>query len=242
LGKRLLWILLVLLTAGLVVRERQALLALTVGWSDFQRVGPLYFAPRIPAPLRRQLQSELESAQKRVRDFYGSLRARPTIIVADDSTLARFTNGSVAVTHYTPAGAVIVLVPAGQNVDVMAHELAHAELFARLGYRTIDWCVPTWFDEGLAVQFDQRPMYSEAAFAARRAAGWRLPALPTLSSKTAFFSGSREQVRFHYAGARSAVLGWLSGLDPAEAVQLIERLTCGEESQRVLTHITVPSN
>lgn len=51
---------------------------------------------------------------------------------------------------------VVLIGPKGRdNLDVIAHEMAHCELHSRRGF----WAsrrVPTWFDEVLALQVDQR--------------------------------------------------------------------------------------
>jgi len=50
----------------------------------------------------------------------------------------------------------IVVSPEYLNVDILAHELTHAEVHARVFTgRLWDWLsIPTWFDEGIALQND----------------------------------------------------------------------------------------
>lgn len=67
----------------LLVRERQALAAATVSWSDFERVEAVYFAPHTSAERRAQLLAILVQARARVSAFYGPLRGAPTIIMAE---------------------------------------------------------------------------------------------------------------------------------------------------------------
>lgn len=51
----------------------------------------------------------------------------------------------------------VFVYPDGANATILTHELAHAELHARLGTarRLVSQPVPTWFDEGLAVLVSQ---------------------------------------------------------------------------------------
>ncbi|MEY4513412.1 MAG: hypothetical protein RLZZ450_5534 [Pseudomonadota bacterium] len=235
---RLAWVLPLISIAALGVREHQALAAVTIEWSDFSKADSIYFAPTISEQERAAFREVLGAARTRVAALYGTLRGEPTIIVADAHTLPRFTDGSTAVTHYAPTGAAMVFGPAGQNIDVVAHELAHAELFARTGYKNIEWCVPTWFDEGLAVHFDERPFYSTGEFTRQVEAGRRMPPFDELSSHAQFFAGTREQVRFHYAGARYAIGKWLQKKGKTAATRVLETIECGEPWRAELARIS----
>jgi hypothetical protein len=180
----------------------------------------------------------LTEAKRRVSGLYGPLRARPTLIVSDAATMGRFSDTPTAVTHYQPAGAFTAFGPRGQNVDVIAHELAHAELLARIGFPKLVFCVPTWFDEGLAVQFDLRPAHDQHTFLRRVAQGWPVPPLSALADHAHFFAGPRSVVRFHYAVARVAVDAWLDARTPQRAVQQIEQLDCSQDTARELARIS----
>ena len=231
------WIVAAVLLLGIVTRERQAFAAMTVGWSDFVRVDATYFAPSIPSAERQRLLLLLEEARQRVSQLYGPLRGRPQLIVSDAASMGRFSDTPTAVTHYQLNGAFTAIGPRGQNVDVMAHELAHAELYARIGYRKLVWCVPTWLDEGLAVQFDLRPTHAESAFQQRVHEGWPVPPLSQLTTHAGFFAGPRSVVRFHYATARKAVGAWLRTRGHVEAVRQIEKLDCSREAAAEIERI-----
>jgi hypothetical protein len=236
------WVVAALVFFAIITRQRHVLAAVAVGWSEFEADGGAYFAPSYVAEERRALSLILAAARQRVAAFYGPLRAQPKLILADSETLTRFTSNNTGITQYLPTGAVIVLGPKGLNIDVMAHELAHAELMARRGYRATVWCVPTWFDEGLATQFDARSYYTDAAYGQRVAEGWRLPAFDELATEAGFFQGDRDHIRFHYAGARMAVAEWLRK-HADEGPALIERIACGDAWQAELKAIAagVPS-
>lgn len=89
-------------------------------------------------------------------------------------------------------------------------------------------CVPTWFDEGLAVQFDERAPFAEQVYFDRVRSGWQIPPLEQLDTEARFFAGSRDDVRFHYAAARVAVGRWLRSLSPAAAKSSIESIACSD--------------
>jgi hypothetical protein len=226
-ASRNLWSLLpiVLFVVCLVV-ERRALAAACVAWSRFEERGGVYVPPGSTLEQRAQWAADLDLARRRVRKLYGVLRGQPKLVFSDEASLAGFIDNSTAATHYLPNGAVTVVGPRGQNVDVLAHELAHAELFARLGYWTMRGCVPVWFDEGLAVQFDARPFYGREALTARVREGWAPPKLRTLRSRSQFFDGGRDVARLHYAWARAAVADWLDGHSRAAAVEAIGTIGC----------------
>lgn len=228
LRKTLRWALPLIVLAVLVGHSRRVIAAATVEWAGFERLDSCYFAPSLHAAERDAIHARWLAARERVARFYGPLRAQPRIVVADAQSYPRFANGTTGVTHYLMTGRAITVVgPPGHNVDVLAHELAHAELLARIGYRATDWCVPTWFDEGLAVQFDQRPVFTEPVYFERVRAGWHLPLLVDMEGTAGFFAGTRDEVRFHYAAARVAVGRWLRSMSTDAARRSIESIDCG---------------
>jgi hypothetical protein len=53
-------------------------------------------------------------------------------------------------------GTYVVISPQGLNVDVISHEMCHAELTHRLGWLTMSRKIPQWFNEGIALMVDYR--------------------------------------------------------------------------------------
>jgi hypothetical protein len=94
---------------------------------------------------------------KRVSDTFGATIASPMIILADTVDESRkFFASETATPHVSLFGSCIILGPNGQNVDVIAHEFAHAEIFARLGWVTWILEMPRWFEEGVSLLVDLR--------------------------------------------------------------------------------------
>ena len=57
----------------------------------------------------------------------------------------------------TPWGqSFLIIGPDGNSADVIAHELCHDELYARLGWLRVKRDIPQWFNEGLAMMLDYR--------------------------------------------------------------------------------------
>ena len=74
-----------------------------------------------------------------------------------------------------------LLSPGGRTVEILAHELWHAEFWHRIGLMNVSK-VPRWFDEGLAVWISQDPRYDEAMYQRVLAQGIAPPSLNTLLS------------------------------------------------------------
>ena len=121
----------------------------TVRFRRFREVAPHFFvSERLPAWHQAALPGHLTAARRRLRAFWGRAENRATIICCG----SREEYGPFCPLHEgagcslsTPVGAWVVLAPAGLNTDVLAHELAHAELHARLRGQP----VPQWFNDCL---------------------------------------------------------------------------------------------
>ena len=77
------------------------------------------------------------------------------------------------------------------NVDVLAHELTHAELKERLSDKALRK-IPTWFDEGIALQNDYREQYGPAAWAEQIDIGKNIVAHEDMDTSAEFYSGTKE--------------------------------------------------
>lgn len=151
-----------------------------VRWSNLDRIAPnLYVDPKMPESQRRALLSSLAGAKERVATLYADYTANPVIIAGHTMDVMRTYGGNsyntAGRTALTLAATFVVLGPDGVlSADVLSHELAHAEFSARIGVGNRSK-IPNWFDEGLAVQFDDR--YSEAEWRARTDDGRTAPDL-----------------------------------------------------------------
>ena len=102
----------------------------------------------------------LES-RSRIQTTFGTPQAKPILIFLDDSnsfwSLKLNEYGS---THFIGSKICVMIGTKGRNIDIVAHELMHAEIADRLGYWHRLTKLPIWFDEGLAMQVDFRPHYN----------------------------------------------------------------------------------
>lgn len=150
----------------------------------------------------------LSRAVDAVADLYGSSVSRPLVGCLNSPMLG--IDVSHGQTNFAPVLPPTILIgPQGRSVDVVAHELAHAELAQRVGFVRRELSVPTWFDEGLAMQVDHREAYNFEALAEFHArADLVRPSLPALGT-TDFFSPG-DQGKYHYAYSKCLLRYWIS--------------------------------
>jgi len=208
---------------------------LVVDWHTMDQIGPrLYVHPSMTQPERQALLRNHTLAKKRVIDFFGSLQSDPVVIAGTDSHTINYFGSERAqtgMTHLSPLGGYIVLDGRGLNVDVLAHEMVHAELLDRLGWYHRTFHVPTWFDEGLAMQIDYRFPGAEAEWAAMTINGTYAPPLRGLTDPKSFF-GNPHTVYLHYLTAQHEVGRWYGTRGQRGILQLIACLRAGGQFDR----------
>ena len=105
----------------------------------------------------------IDSAKERAKEFFGDLCClEDTVIIIcdDDLLLSKLGGDHDTRTIYFPAKKHYISVSDEYcNIDILAHELTHAELHTRLSV-SAQKKIPTWFDEGIALQNDYREQYS----------------------------------------------------------------------------------
>jgi hypothetical protein len=165
-----------------------------------------------------------QQAQERISTMFGPLQSTPYLVFFGETTrLAPFRLNDYGSTQFIGSRACVMIGPKGQNVDVVAHEMMHAELHQRLGGWRHLRGVPTWFDEGLAMQVDFRPRYDLAAKEAAKSQQVR-----KLTDVAAFFQGDEATVVQHYALAKAEVSKALAKAGTASLYQRLARVKQGE--------------
>lgn len=101
----------------------------------------------------------VQAAKQKVAHFWGGLTSSPTILFC--STDESFQNvchqpEGAGCSLGSPFGSWIILNKDNANADVVAHELAHIELMQQVGWWKAKTKIPTWLDEGIALQVDNR--------------------------------------------------------------------------------------
>jgi len=167
---------------------------------------------------RRRFVLNHAAAVGRIERLFGKPRARPYIVyLSKADALWPLAFNSFGSTSFLPGRSCIVLGPDGSNVDVLAHELVHAEIADRVGYWRRWISVPVWFDEGAGMQVDQRP-----AFAAK----WspRTPSIINRTTAKLFFGVPPGQLTENYQNAKLVVADWLNRTGPSRFYDRLDEI------------------
>ncbi|MEH6422549.1 hypothetical protein [Pseudomonas sp. CGJS7] len=174
------------------------------------------------AERRQQAMALRKQAQDRIARVYRAPRAQAVVLFLDDPAAfwprPRNATGS---TDFLPGRSCVVIGPQGRNVDVLAHELMHAELADRVGFLTRLRAIPVWFDEGVAMQVDYRAQFAESFD------GGDSRFVRELDTGAEFFAFEGGRHTRHYAAAKREVADWLGSDGPRSLYPRLQRLRDG---------------
>ena len=112
-----------------------------------------------------QLRQLIATADEETAKFYGPLQSHPRyVLCTTPECLATFGGGSTGITY---GWQLIRIAPHGLRSAILTHERLHAEIAARLGWRSL-WSepVPVWFNEGLATYLAHDDRFNQSYSAA----------------------------------------------------------------------------
>ncbi len=231
-------LLVVLLLAGLAVyfcAFTPTGYRMTVPLHGFAKVGERVYVDRGWAGDARQLLSLVEEARGRVETFFGEVRSAPVLIVSDDAGKIERLGGDHDTMTVVLGGARSYTAVSSEflNVDVLAHEMTHAETHRRIyaDGRSASGRIPIWFDEGLAVQNDYREPYTEEAWLALTDGGRDVPQLSEYGDAETFFSGTTADRRARYCLAGHEVSAWIEHHGREALLSLLDSLAAGQDFQ-----------
>ena len=200
--------------------------------ASFDKISDNVFVNRNYAGNRDDIAVLIDEAIARDMGFFGSLvcRDHTVIIICDDEKLLAKLGGDhdTQTVQFPVKKSYISVSTEYLNVDVLAHELAHAELHERLSSKALRR-IPTWFDEGIALQNDYREQYSPEAWAEQTENGKHIVAHEDMDTGAEFYSGTKEDRRFRYLNAKHDVAEWMETHGLQGFMDLIDRLNGGED-------------
>ncbi len=184
--------------------------------------------------------SIIEEANQRVKSFWGDIKSEPRIIISDNETKLKKMGwtGNPALTTtsvFFGAHSYVVISPKGLNVDVVAHELTHAELHSRIhkGKLLNKKRIPVWFDEGVAMQNDYRDIYNYDAWVNVTDDGKNITDLSQLESYSQFYNPDSNIRRYNYIISKHEVSEWLKEHSVDELIILIDAVNKGQSFHKL---------
>ena len=141
-----------------VISQRKALACELAGFSNYIEIGPnVFISSQTPKNNHQEILSIISAGKARITETYGAMTSAPKIVIPMSiSEASKLAINSIGQTHFTPISQCVVLGPEGQNIDVAAHELLHAEVIHRVGWINYTFSIPIWFGEGIATIVDHR--------------------------------------------------------------------------------------
>jgi len=205
---------------------------MTVPYRDFTEIQKNVYVENDYSGDMDKVKSLVDEARNRVLEFWGNIESTPFVIISDnDETLARLggdhdTSTAIIFGAYS----YISVSEKYLNVDVLAHEMTHAELHKRLYKGKLpQTLIPAWFDEGVATQNDYREQYSDDAWYKKTENGSFIIELDTMDTPSEFYAGNADERRFRYLISRHEVKEWIDENGVDALIQLIERVNAGED-------------
>ena len=200
--------------------------------SAFTEIASHVYINRDYAGDQQELLEMIEQAKDRVRTFFGDVRFQDEtiFIICDDEKLTRkLGEDHGTVIYYFPSETHYICISDEYlELDILAHEITHAELHTRLSAEA-QKAIPTWFDEGIALQNDYREKYSEAQWTQQTDNGKNAVALEDMDTPAEFYAGEAEDRRFRYLNAKHELDVWMISHGQQGLLELLDRLNGGAD-------------
>lgn len=219
--------------AVLLLQFTQSGYLMTVPYrSAFMEIDEHVYINKNYAGDKQKLIELIEQAEDRVYEFFGGVSFQDnTIFVINDDDNLRQKIGedhSTVIVYFPSEIRYICVSDEYLELDILAHEITHAELHARLSVEA-QKTIPTWFDEGLAMQNDYRERYSEAQWVEQTNNGNNAIALEDMDTPSEFYAGKAEDRRFRYLNAKHELNVWMTSHGQQGLLELLEKLNDGAD-------------
>ncbi len=210
--------------------------SILIDYSNFKKEGNVYFnALTTPQNKIDSLKSLIDQASNRMILFWGQRASNPKFIYCNnESDFKKYcVNFPAPAVTYIKFSSIVVLSSDAMNLDIISHELSHAEFYERIGFYKFNYKIPSWFKHGLAMQNDYRDYYSEDTLKAKTDNFKNMPDIKTYKTDAQFYKGSPEQVMLNYMAAKHVVKYWYT---KQKLEKLINDLNSGKSFDEAFGH------
>jgi hypothetical protein len=217
-----------------------------IDYSDFKKIDKrVYISPKMPPVLIDNIISLVQNSQRRLKNFWGKMQSQPILIFCTNDTEFEIFGSKLgnipAMVQLSPWGTYVIIKPDGANIDVIAHELCHAEFFERIGWFIKSKQVPAWFDEGLAMQIDYRYPTRDGNSYRHYLYQWQIYTrkgqkkipLKELTHIRDFFKNGSTHTYLAYLTAGMEVSRWYEKVGQEGLFKLIRELKAGKKFKEV---------
>ncbi|WP_455207443.1 hypothetical protein [Kaarinaea lacus] len=194
-----------LLFAGVAFAYSHVLWLAAIEESSFIKLSEnIFIDPSLEEVERQQALSAISEGKKRISKAFGSYTATPVIVITGtDKNAKKYGLGGFSAKAFAaPWNQYVVVNYQIDNIDLIAHELMHAQLREVVGYWIYQTRIPTWFDEGVAMQVDYRERYEIDFLSFPQN---EIERVRKLTSPSTFWTGSKEEDINNYLAAKAAV-------------------------------------
>lgn len=202
---------------------------LHIDYSNFKQIEKnIYMDNSFKETEIENLKTLFLNAQKRIENRFGKLLSTPIIIVSKTEENSLKFGNSVGLTYVSPFNNYVVIGDKGLNIDVIAHEILHAETAHRLGYMTRQFKFPVWVDEGISMQVDYRKKYIVDTLSSKE-----IQRIQTLESVKLFFGHDAQQVVKNYQGAKYVMAQFLEQNPQVDVFELLQEFKDGKKIEEL---------
>lgn len=173
----------------------------------------------------------VQKAQERTERFYGELKCLDdtVMIICDDEDISeKIGDKETASTTFPKKKNYICISNENLNLDILSHEMTHAELHYRLKRKAL-LSLPVWFNEGVATQNDYREAYSDENWALETDNGKNTIDCKDMDTPDEFYAGTNFDKHKRYINAKHEVSRWLDVHGQQGLIKLIDELNNGED-------------
>lgn len=202
-----------------------------VNLSDFnKKADNIYFSPYINDGLQDSLLILVEKAEERNLNFWGKHSFQYNIIFCSKKDeLKKYTGNSEiqTVNQLTPLGSYIVLGEAGYDIDIISHEICHSVILNKLGYHNRSKKIPVWFDEGVALQLDNRQLMVDTVFQHNYRTDYSL--LYSISNYSDFYQNNWDDTKKNYLISKYELKEFIDVTGKSSLLGIIDSINNGAE-------------
>jgi hypothetical protein len=182
-----------------------------ISFSNFEHKQNVYYSKTTNATQLENLLQLKKAAEDKVKNFWieNTLSDYTLIYCNSEKDYDKYGTAGTPATTQRKLGAFVVLSKEGVDEQIIAHEITHTILYNHIGWYKAIFKIPTWFEEGLAMQVDDRPKYAIDVLQTKINNGLTIPDVSTIATGAKFYTGDDDAITLNYATAKYVIHEWL---------------------------------